>query len=74
MLLQKNVLDILMNGFLVICSTKVFFLAILQVTMVYSSASVAEMLVLQDLHELCGFWNFQLEVFLSSGEVMVGRW
>merc|ERR1712013_800098 len=26
-----------------------------------------------DLHELCGFWNFQLEVFLSSGEVMVGR-
>jgi len=43
------------------------------VTMVYSSASVAEMLVLQDLHELCGFWNFQLEIFLSSGEVMVGR-
>ena len=42
--------------------------------MVYSSASVAEMLVLQDLHELCGFWNFQLEIFLSSGEVMVGRY
>ena len=42
--------------------------------MVYSSASVAEMLVLQDLHELCGFWNFQPEIFLSSGEVMVGRY
>ena len=42
--------------------------------MVYSTASVAETLVLQDLHELCGFWNFQLEVFLSSGEAMVGRY
>ena len=55
-------------------STLSFFFTILQVSMVYSTASVAETLVLQDLHELCGFWNFQLEVFLSSGEAMVGRY
>ena len=47
-------------------STLSFFFTILQVSMVYSTASVAETLVLQDLHELCGFWNFQLEVLIEE--------
>jgi len=43
------------------------------VTLVYSSSSAEELLLLQNLNELCGFWNFHLRIFLSSGEVLIGR-
>jgi len=43
------------------------------VTLVYSSSSAGEMLLLQDLNELCSFWNFHLRIFLSSGEALIGR-
>ena len=46
---------------------------VLKVIMVYSSSSGAELLLLQNLNELCGFWNFQLRIFLSSGEALIGR-
>jgi len=43
------------------------------VTLVYSSSSAGELLLLQDLNELCSFWNFRLRIFLSSGEILMGR-
>jgi len=43
------------------------------VTLVYSSSSIEELLLLQDLNELCSFWNFHLRIFLSSGEALMGR-
>merc|ERR1719291_940250 len=44
------------------------------VTLVYSSSSAEELLLLENLNELCSFWNFHLKIFLSSGEVLMGRW
>jgi len=43
------------------------------VTLVYSSSSAEELLLLENLNEFCGFWNFHLKIFLSSGEVLMGR-
>jgi len=43
------------------------------VTLVYSSSSPEELLLLPNLNELCGFWNFHLRIFISSGEVLIGR-
>jgi len=43
------------------------------VNLLYSSSSAGELLLLQNLNELCGFWNFRLRIFLSSGETLMGR-
>ena len=44
------------------------------VTILYSSSSVDDLLLLDRLHELCSYWNFHLKIFLSSGEGLAGRW
>lgn len=43
------------------------------VSILYSCSSVDDLLLLDRLHELCSFWNFHLQIFLSSGEGLPGR-
>jgi len=43
------------------------------VKLIYSCAKLEEILLLDKLNEFCGFWNFNLKIFLGSGEEMTGR-
>ena len=44
-----------------------------RITMVYSESSASNILLLDRLNELCGFWNFRLKIFLGEGVGPAGK-